>query len=93
MTMLFKSLLIAVLAVTAGAHPGHEVEKEIDTRRAFFEQSTSNLDHCIDMHKASGLLDRAIKRRGEMAFGHHIRVSQHSPLHPQPELVFEGLLT
>jgi len=57
----------ALLATGATTHPGHDLNEEIATRRTFLEESPSNLDHCIDVHRASGLADRAIRRRGESA--------------------------
>jgi protocatechuate 3,4-dioxygenase beta subunit len=70
-------LTIALLATGVAAHPGHDINEEMAVRREHLENSPTNLDHCIDMHRASGLADRAIQRRGESAYRHYMNAGLH----------------
>jgi hypothetical protein len=58
---LTSTLLIVALAATALGHDN------LEARRGFLATYTNNLDHCASVHKASGLEQRAIKRREELA--------------------------
>jgi hypothetical protein len=58
---LSSTLLIVALAATALGHGS------LEARRKFLATHTNNLNHCASMHKASGLEQRAIKRREELA--------------------------
>jgi len=53
--------LIAALVATALGHGN------LEARREFLATHTNNLNHCASMNKASGLEQRAIKRREELA--------------------------
>ncbi|KAE9365735.1 aromatic compound dioxygenase [Stipitochalara longipes BDJ] len=58
---LISTLLIVALAAIALGHDN------LEARREFLATSTNNLNHCASVHKASGLEQRAIKRREELA--------------------------
>ena len=60
-------LATALVAATASAHPGHDIAHEVARRRAFLANHVNNIDHCADMHKASGLEDRNVARRHRIA--------------------------
>ena len=62
--MHFSSVFATVaLAATAFGHG----DEELQARREFLASHTNNLDHCASIHRASGLDERAIKRREELA--------------------------
>ena len=55
------SLLIVALAAIAFGHGNLEARKE------FLATHTNNLNHCASIHKASGIEQRAINRREQLA--------------------------
>jgi hypothetical protein len=66
--MLFKSLLTTALVVgLSTGHPGHDVVKEADERRAFFLQNKRDLNHCTESMSAAGIVSRNIERRAKIA--------------------------
>lgn len=58
---LASTLLIATLAANALGHG------DLEARAEFLATHTNNLDHCASILKESGLEQRAIKRREELA--------------------------
>lgn len=59
--------LLAGLSVASAHGDGHDASREHAERRRFLEVHANNLAHCAQHHRASGLDDRAIQRRAEMA--------------------------
>jgi len=58
---LTSTLLMFALVATALGHGS------LEARREFLATHTNNLNHCSSMNKASGLEQRATKRREELA--------------------------
>jgi len=61
------SLIAAGLVVFVAAHPGHDHVKEARERRAAALNSWTSLSHCQEQMHASGIQQRAIERRVELA--------------------------
>ncbi|KAI1847897.1 hypothetical protein JX266_006010 [Neoarthrinium moseri] len=59
--------IASLLTVPAHGHAGHDVEREMAERRQFLATHTNNLAHCESVHRASGLEQRTVERRLEMA--------------------------
>lgn len=66
--MLFtNSILAAMMAMTAAAHPGHSVAQEIQERRDYLATTKiRDLSHCAAKLKARGLEERNVERRSEL---------------------------
>lgn len=64
---LASGLTIVLFAGVALAHAEHDVESELAARREFILQSKADLGHCATELSASGIEQRAIRRRDEIA--------------------------
>jgi len=63
-TMRLPSFVFSALLATAVvAHPGHDIQEELQKRGEFLASHTNNLDHCASVHRAAGLDKRAAERR------------------------------
>lgn len=61
-----SAVLIALLAGTSTAHPGHDVATEAKKRAAFLSAiEKTDTSHCGEELAASGHVERLIKRRAE----------------------------
>lgn len=68
-TMRFiNTILPALLAGSAAAHPGHSVTEELQERRDYFAKAqVRDLSHCADKLQARGIEARNIARREQAA--------------------------
>ncbi|KAG9229497.1 Intradiol ring-cleavage dioxygenase [Amylocarpus encephaloides] len=64
---LITSIVAALVAGAAVAHPGHDHSKEIAERAEFMKHSKKDLSHCAAKMKARGLEANAIARRNAKA--------------------------
>lgn len=55
--------VVAILATSTFAHPGHDVSREVETRAAFMKTSKRDLSHCAAKMKARGLDHSSVQRR------------------------------
>lgn len=60
-------IFIALLAVLATAHPGHDHSKELAARREFLSNHRNDLNHCAPKLEANGIQERSIERRSAFA--------------------------
>ena len=67
MVRLTLALTAAMLAGTAFAHPGHNVQAEALERRAYLESETRDVTSCSAQLEARGHTDRAVQRRAALA--------------------------
>ena len=59
--------IAAMLATSVSAHPGHDVNHEIEARAAFMKTSKRDLSHCAAKMKARGLDQSSVQRRAAVA--------------------------
>jgi hypothetical protein len=67
MQFLSSLAITAILAASVSAHPGHDVQHEIEARAAFMKTSGRDLSHCAAKMKARGLDHSSIQRRAAVA--------------------------
>ena len=60
------AIVLASLATLSIAHPGHDLKREAEERRAFLKNARS-LDHCAEKLKARGIEQRSLERRQALA--------------------------